>query len=126
MASLVAEHRRPSNSGNGIVSGEVAPLLIRCTEATITEQEEPHTEGDDCERQQAGNAVYEAQAYSFRSMSQENQPGRESTMGEESIYEWAVVAVKPKRTISAAARRKIAAFQRARWAKVKAQQKKAA
>jgi len=31
-----------------------------------------------------------------------------------------------KRTMSAAARRKIAAFQRARWAKVKAQQKKAA
>jgi hypothetical protein len=31
-----------------------------------------------------------------------------------------------KRSMSAAARRKIAAFQRARWAKVKAQQKKAA
>ena len=31
-----------------------------------------------------------------------------------------------KRTMSAAARRKIAAFQRARWAKIKAQQKKAA
>jgi hypothetical protein len=31
-----------------------------------------------------------------------------------------------KRTMSASARRKIAAFQRARWAKVKAQQKKAA
>jgi hypothetical protein len=37
-----------------------------------------------------------------------------------------VVAVKPKRTMSAASRKKIAAFQRARWAKVKAQQKKAA
>jgi hypothetical protein len=35
-------------------------------------------------------------------------------------------AVKPKRTMSASARRKIAAAQRARWAKVKAQQKKAA
>jgi hypothetical protein len=33
---------------------------------------------------------------------------------------------KPKRTMSAAARRKIAVAQRARWAKVKAQQKKAA
>jgi hypothetical protein len=31
-----------------------------------------------------------------------------------------------KRTMSAAARKKIAAFQRARWAKIKAQQKKAA
>ena len=31
-----------------------------------------------------------------------------------------------KRTMSASARRKIAAFQRARWAKLKAQQKKAA
>jgi hypothetical protein len=31
-----------------------------------------------------------------------------------------------KRTMSAAARRKIATFQRARWAKVKAQQTKAA
>jgi hypothetical protein len=31
-----------------------------------------------------------------------------------------------KRTMSAAARKKIAAFQRARWAKVKAGQKKAA
>jgi hypothetical protein len=31
-----------------------------------------------------------------------------------------------KRTMSAASRRKIAAFQRARWARVKAQQKKAA
>jgi hypothetical protein len=31
-----------------------------------------------------------------------------------------------KRTMSASARRKIAAFQRARWAKVKALQKKAA
>ena len=31
-----------------------------------------------------------------------------------------------KHTMSAAARRKIAAFQRARWAKIKAQQKKAA
>jgi hypothetical protein len=31
-----------------------------------------------------------------------------------------------KRTMSAAARRKIAAFQKARWAKIKAQQKKAA
>ena len=36
------------------------------------------------------------------------------------------VEVKPKQTMSAAARRKIAATQRARWAKVKAQQKKAA
>jgi hypothetical protein len=35
-------------------------------------------------------------------------------------------APKPKRTISAAGRRKIAAAQRARWAKLKAQQKKAA
>ena len=35
-------------------------------------------------------------------------------------------APKPKRTMSASARRKIAAAQRARWAKVKAQQKKAA
>ena len=33
---------------------------------------------------------------------------------------------KPKRTMSAAARRKIAAAQRLRWAKVRAQQKKAA
>jgi hypothetical protein len=33
--------------------------------------------------------------------------------------------VKPKRTMSASARRKIAAAQRARWAKVKAQQKTA-
>jgi len=32
----------------------------------------------------------------------------------------------PKRTISAASRRKMAAAQKARWAKVKAQQKKAA
>jgi len=35
-------------------------------------------------------------------------------------------AQKPKRTMSASARRKIAAAQRARWAKVKAQQKKPA
>jgi hypothetical protein len=35
------------------------------------------------------------------------------------------IASKPKHTMSPAARRKIAAFQRARWAKVKAQQKKA-
>jgi hypothetical protein len=35
-------------------------------------------------------------------------------------------APKSKRTMSASARRKIAAAQRARWAKVKAQQKKAA
>jgi hypothetical protein len=35
-------------------------------------------------------------------------------------------APKPKRTMSASARRKIAAAQRARWAKVKAQQKKSA
>jgi len=35
-------------------------------------------------------------------------------------------APKPKRTMSASARRKIAAAQRVRWAKVKAQQKKAA
>jgi hypothetical protein len=35
-------------------------------------------------------------------------------------------APKPRRTISASARRKIAAAQRARWAKVKAQQKKSA
>jgi hypothetical protein len=35
-------------------------------------------------------------------------------------------APKPKRTMSASARRKIAAAQRARWAKVKAQQKKVA
>jgi len=35
-------------------------------------------------------------------------------------------APKPERTMSASARRKIAAAQRARWAKVKAQQKKAA
>jgi len=35
-------------------------------------------------------------------------------------------AQKPKRTMSASARRKIAAAQRARWAKVKSQQKKAA
>jgi hypothetical protein len=35
-------------------------------------------------------------------------------------------APKPKRTMSASARRKIAAAQRARWAKVKAQAKKAA
>jgi hypothetical protein len=34
--------------------------------------------------------------------------------------------VKPKHTMSASARRKIAAAQRARWAKVKAQEKKAA
>lgn len=33
---------------------------------------------------------------------------------------------KPKRSMSASSRRKIAAAQRARWAKVKAQQKKAA
>jgi hypothetical protein len=33
---------------------------------------------------------------------------------------------KPKRTMSASARRKIAEAQRARWAKVKARQKKAA
>jgi hypothetical protein len=33
---------------------------------------------------------------------------------------------KPKRTMSASARRKIAAAQRARWAKVMAQQRKAA
>jgi hypothetical protein len=33
-------------------------------------------------------------------------------------------APKPKRTMSASARRKIAAFQRARWAKVKAAKKK--
>jgi hypothetical protein len=33
---------------------------------------------------------------------------------------------KPRRTLSAAARRKIAAAQRARWAKVKASRKKAA
>ena len=39
---------------------------------------------------------------------------------------WAKRAARPKRTMSAAARRKIAAFQRARWAKLKAQQKKAA
>jgi hypothetical protein len=31
-----------------------------------------------------------------------------------------------KRSMSASARRKIAAFQRARWAKIRAQQKKAA
>jgi hypothetical protein len=35
-------------------------------------------------------------------------------------------APKPKRKISAAGRRRIAAAQRARWAKVKSQQKKAA
>jgi hypothetical protein len=35
-------------------------------------------------------------------------------------------AQKPRRTMSAAARRKIAAAQRARWAKVKSQAKKAA
>ena len=35
-------------------------------------------------------------------------------------------AQKPKRTMSASARRKIAAAQRARWAKVKSLQKKAA
>jgi hypothetical protein len=35
-------------------------------------------------------------------------------------------AVQVKRTMSAAARRKIAAFQRIRWAKLKSQQKKAA
>jgi hypothetical protein len=35
-------------------------------------------------------------------------------------------AQKPKRTMSVAARRKIAAAQRARWAKVKSQAKKAA
>jgi hypothetical protein len=34
-------------------------------------------------------------------------------------------APKPKRTISAAGRKRIAAAQRARWAKVKAQQRKA-
>jgi len=33
---------------------------------------------------------------------------------------------RPKRTLSAAARRKIAAAQRARWAKVKAKQQKKA
>jgi hypothetical protein len=37
---------------------------------------------------------------------------------------WAKVAAKPKRTMSAAARRKIAAAQRARWARVKDQAKK--
>ena len=39
---------------------------------------------------------------------------------------WAKRAARPKRTMSASARRKIAALQRARWAKLKAQQKKAA
>jgi hypothetical protein len=34
--------------------------------------------------------------------------------------------MKPKRTISAAGRKRIAAAQRARWAKLKAQQKKPA
>src|ERR1035441_3146343 len=36
---------------------------------------------------------------------------------------WAKQRAKPKRTISAAGRRRIAAAQRARWAKTKAQQK---
>lgn len=39
---------------------------------------------------------------------------------------WAKQKAKPRRTISAAGRRKIAAAQRARWAKAKAQQKKTA
>ena len=39
---------------------------------------------------------------------------------------WAKQEQKPKRILSASARRKIAAAQRARWAKAKAQQKKAA
>ena|ERR1700686_1277267 len=39
---------------------------------------------------------------------------------------WAKQKARPTRTMSASARRKIAAAQRARWAKVKAQQKKAA
>jgi hypothetical protein len=39
--------------------------------------------------------------------------------GKESFGEWAVVAAQTKKTMSVAARRKIAAFQRARWAKVK-------
>jgi hypothetical protein len=36
------------------------------------------------------------------------------------------IKIKRKRTMSASARRKSAAFQRVRWAKVKAQEKKAA
>lgn len=36
------------------------------------------------------------------------------------------VSSKPRRTMSASARKKIAAAQRARWAKVRAQEKKAA
>jgi len=39
---------------------------------------------------------------------------------------WAKQKATPRRTMSAAGRRRIAAAQRARWAKVKAQQKKAA
>jgi hypothetical protein len=38
---------------------------------------------------------------------------------------WAKSAANPKRTMSASARRKIAAFQRARWAKIKAGKKAA-
>jgi hypothetical protein len=34
-----------------------------------------------------GRFIHEAQAYSFRSRSQEDQPGAESTMGKESVYE---------------------------------------
>lgn len=39
---------------------------------------------------------------------------------------WSKQKAKPRRTMSAAGRKRIAAAQRARWAKVKSQQKKAA
>jgi hypothetical protein len=70
----------------------------------------------------------EAHADNLSGRENENRGSAESTLGE-SAQEWHkpnVVSMPKKKTISAAARRKIAAAQRARWARVKAAQKKTA
>jgi hypothetical protein len=68
--------------------------------------------------------VHEAEAHSVGSRSQENQPSAEGTMGKEGTYKRGSRDEAQAHNVSS--RKKIAAFQRARWAKVKAQQKKAA
>ena len=68
-----------------------------------------------------GSNSTETEAHSVSLGSQADEPRAESAMGKGERS-----APKPKRTISAAGRKRIAAAQRARWAKLKAGKKKAA
>jgi hypothetical protein len=81
----------------------VNPVLVRCSLAIQTAHHRTYRANKSCNPAQAyrrgfiGSGkverwkfIHEAQAYSFRSRSQEDQPGVESAMGKESFIEQSI------------------------------------